>query len=269
MNIVNYINDKNEYVNSLINESKKDLFMIDKLLELKRSSDLPTYIKVQNKLNKEQIGGAAKLEIKRYSFDTFTLDKTELIIARGKTLGMTAPSNFKFTPQDVDKFKLYIDSAKQNNQPKKADELINVLITYSDGSTVENIEILEPLTDNKKVEEILPTQLKSNEDLRLKLFTSIIYLESQQKYVDKFNILVKKVTDISSNLIQIKEKLKIKRDTSLSSFTTDYNKKLGEYLTQFEQTLGKNATEYNSMVKQLDELDNIAKQIESSIAPAK
>ena len=68
MNIVNYINDKNEYVNSLINESKKDLFMIDKLLELKRSSDLPTYIKVQNKLNKEQIGGAAKLEIKRYSF---------------------------------------------------------------------------------------------------------------------------------------------------------------------------------------------------------
>jgi hypothetical protein len=265
MNIVNYINDKNEYVNSLINESKKDLFMIDKLLELKRSSDLPTYIKVQNKLNKEQIGGAAKLEIKRYSFDTFTLTKDQLSFTIGKKLEITTPVNFKFTPQDVDKFKLYIDPA--TNQPKKADELINVLITYSDGSTVENIEILGPLTGNKKVEEILPTQLKSNEELRLKLFTSIIYLESQQKYVEKFNTLVTKVTAVSDNLIQIKENLKTKHATSLSSFTADYNKKLGEYLTQFEKTLGKNATEYNSMVKQLDELDNIAKHIDLSIAP--
>ena len=266
MNIINYIESKNQSSNQSLKKINNDLQMVDIILQLKQSNNINSYLNVQNQLSNYYQTGGASVEFKQVPFVNFSFDtkSNPVPILTVKTaIPNTLTQNYKFTVNDATTFMKYVDS-KDPTKQKNAGELINILVTIDNSNQVSEIEILEPMSDNVNLNRILPAQLSTDNDIKLQLYKSLTYLNTQKKYASKFNELITRFIAIKVKLVALKDALKRKLGASTLDLSTGYKKQLGDYFVKINSTLSNNVNDYHSIKAQVEQLEELATQLEPS-----
>lgn len=278
MNINNYLNQKNEKVNSLINNVNSDLRVIDSLIKIKKEYNQqggaaaptgqqsrpstppvvqPTTQPVVQPATQlaaqpaaQQVSGITSITIETVPFNMLKFDQTNpnLLLFDNASL-IKLPQGVSFTDADKANFKKYTD-------PK---ESINLLVSKDSTNTIRSIEILEPLSVSQI--NFMPSQLSSDNEIKLNLYKSLIYLDTQNKYVEKFKTLQQRIDTLVTDLSGLRDKLKTKRTNTLLSFTGSYKDQVQKYLNKINETLKTNVSDFNDIVKQIDELDKLKSKI--------
>jgi hypothetical protein len=266
MNIINYIDAKNQSSKQSLKKINNDLEIVNMILELKRSNNIDSYISVQNQLSSYYQSGGASVEFKQVPFVNFNLDtkSNPVPVLTVKTaIPNILTQNYKFTQNDVTTFMKYVDS-KDLTKQKNAGEQINVLVTIDNNNQVSEIEILDSMTDNANLNKILPAQLSTDNDIKLQLYKSLTYLNTQKKYANKFNELITRFISVKTKLASLKEALKKKLSASTLDLSSGYKKQLNDYFVKINSTLSGNVNDYHSIKSQIEQLEELANQLEPS-----
>ena len=262
MNIVNYIDKKNQAVSKSIKKVNSDLLTIQNLLDLKQSNDISLFIKIENQLM--QYGGA---DVKT---DIIQVDNTTkgITIDSGKTK-VTIPST-SITPFKILNNEKSIDltdtESIANFQLYKQTDKINIYVISSD-SVITEIKILQPIDSNKQVAQLLPQQLATNEELKFKLYKSLALLDMKNKYADKFNKLIEKVNTLKTNVAQIKTIITQKMSSSNSDITSKTTEKITKYLDSIQISVNAYSKDYNEMSENIKAAEKSVKGLTDTVTP--
>ena len=243
MNINNYLIHKNEEVNSLIKKVNSDIKVVNSLMVIKK--------------NYKQYGGAEPITIERINKEQLKFDTTNNTLIFDATKSKyVLPQGKIFLPKDIDNYKKYTD----------LQESLNLLVTRDDPidvNKITSIEILEPLSNSTLLTtaNILPSQLSNDNDLKFNLYKSLVYLDTQNNYIKRFDTLKTKIDTLATDLSGLRDKIKNKRTSTLQSFTNSYQKQVQLYLDKISETLKTNITDLNDIEKQVNELDALKTKI--------
>jgi hypothetical protein len=262
MNILNYINSKNEKVSKILKKINSDLSTVDSLINLKNSSDINAYLKIENELN--QYGGG------NISTDIITINQVDgkdnfILDDKKKTVTIEKHALSPFNINVLDDFKLeLVGDNFTNYKSYEPNNKIYVLISKDDNKLIE-IKILQPLSQYTKINDILPNQLKSDEDLKFKLYKASILLKHKNDNITKFTELIVSVDKISDRIGIVKNKLKNKLANSTTELKTEYSSKLDSHLNDIQKTLNSDNNDHNSMNTQVKDMEKTTKSLEELV----
>lgn len=262
MNILNYIDSKNQNVTQLIKKINADVIIVDSLINLKKSNNIDSFIKIENQLN--QYGGSSRsIDIIQVDNNKITLNKSKssVTILSDIFTGMTLDCSLELSNTNNDNFPNY--SNYSNYEPN---EKINLLITKEENKLID-IKITIPMSKHPTMNTYLPDQLKSanDDEIKLKLYKSLILLDINNKYDSKFDTLNAKLDALNTSLDSIKTKIGKKLTDSSSGLRTKYSETLVANLTNIQSLLNETTTSYADMEKNMTSIETAIDKINKTI----
>lgn len=262
MNIINYIDKKNQLVSQSIKKVRSDLLTIQNLLDIKQSNDINMFIKIENQLM--QYGGAdVKTDIiqidNKNNSVLFDDKKNQITITSASVTPLKFLNNESTTVlvdlESINNFKLYKPNTK-----------INLYVVSSDGVITE-IKILMPIDNNTQITQLLPQQLSTNEELKFKLYKSLALLDMKNKYAEKFNKLIERVNSLKTNIAQVKTTITQKMSSSNTEITTKTTDKINKYLDSIQSSVNAYSKDYNEMSDNIKLAEKSIKGLNDLVAP--
>jgi uncharacterized protein YdcH (DUF465 family) len=252
MNILNYIDSKNQEVAYSAKQIRSDLTTINSFLTLVNSNDHKSYINIENKIN--QSGGAPTVSDVVILVDgtsNFILDDTKKTVtiqpsffSSGKTLKDKSTINVL---SDTDTNKNYT-----NYKSYQTLKDTNVYVYFAtENGVVVDLKILQPSSQRKDLTDLLPSQFQVDDALKLKLYKSLAILDEKKSYASKFAKLVEKVNKLDSRVTTVKVELTKQFNDSNSNLTKKYASKVDEYLTKIQASINSSSTSYNELKDKL------------------
>jgi hypothetical protein len=153
----------------------------------------------------------------------------------------------ELTDENVDNYNTY-ESNKSNTK-------VNVLVTRKSNVLID-LKILKPISKYDTLNKYLPDQLKTSVDneIKLKLYKSLILLDIQNKNITKFNILYDKLDTLDTTLDEIKRRISNKLTDLSKDLKTEYSAKLESIFINIQSSLNR---EVNSTEENINKINNI------------